>query len=321
MNASSNRLGLSYSAVAVLFWGMLPIALKLSGGFIDAVSLTWLRFIFALVATFMMQYMLRQLGQFARLQKRDWLRLAGAGVFLIMNYVTFVMGLKYLSPGTAQLNFQVAPFFLAFGGLLFFRERISALQLTCFAALAAGMLMFFHPHLHFGGSDSSGLLAGVLIIQFSAFCWASYALLQKSLLAKLSPNNVMLCIFALGTVVMAPATDFSAFGRMSLPDWSIALFCAVNTLVAYGTFGQAMRYWPTAQVSAMVALTPVLSFSLTELAVDMGWWPEMIKGNSLDWLSISGIGMIVLAVMAMQLLPLYLSRRSRRAAQMAMKTA
>lgn len=265
-----------------------------------------------MIATFAAQLLFRQLHQFALLKLNDWLRLAGAGLFLIVNYVSFVMGLKYLSPGTAQLNFQIAPFFLAMGGLIFFREKLTTLQISCFATLAAGMLMFFHPHLHFGADGQSQIWIGVLIIQFSAFCWAGYALLQKSLLAKLSPNNVMLCIFALGSLVMAPVTDFSAFGSMTQANWGVAIFCAVNTLVAYGTFGQAMRYWPTAQVSAMVALTPVLSFSFTELAVDMNWWPNIIKGNHLDGLSIAGILLIVLSVMTMQLLPLYLKHRQRK---------
>lgn len=291
-----------YSSIAVLFWSILPIALKLSADFIDAYSLSWFRFFIALIVTFAIQKYFGQLRQFKQLNKKDWGKLFLAGIFLIGNYISFVACLKYLSPGTAQLNFQVAPFFLAFGGLLFFKEKLSFIQIICFITLAMGMLMFFHPHLNF---DQNNIWIGVFTVQFSAFCWAGYALLQKSLLHKLSSNNIMLVLFALGAIVLAPFTQFHSFNMMDSFDWYIAIFCAVNTLVAYGCFGQAMRYWKTASISGMVALTPVFSFIITELVVDLGWWSNIIKGNDLDMLSISGIGVIVLSVMSMQLLPKY----------------
>ena len=310
MDPQNNNLGLKYSAIAVFFWGMLPIALKLSGHFIDAISLTWFRFAFALVVIYFIQRMQGQLGQFKLLNKNEWLRLGVAGLFLIGNYVTFVLSLKYLSPGEAQLNFQVAPFFLAFGGLLFFKERLSKVQLVCFFMLACGMLMFFHPHLNFASQQSS-IWVGVITIQISAFFWAGYALLQKSLLAKLSSNNIMLCLFAIGAIALAPFTDFTPFIFMNGFEWAVILFCAINTLVAYGCFGQAIKYWPTASVSAMVGLTPVLSFTFTELVVKLKLWPDTFSTNNLDALSIDGIGLIVLAVMSMQLVPLYLKRRKK----------
>ncbi|WP_025821357.1 DMT family transporter [Shewanella marina] len=309
MQQSSERLGLFFISVAVIFWGILPIALKLSGGFIDAITLTWFRFAVALVVSFFIQLAFGQLHQFKQLTRQAWLKLGLAGVVLISNYVSFVIALKYLAPGTAQLNFQTAPFFLAFGGMLFFKEKLSAFQLTCFATLALGMLLFFHPYLHFSREGGSSILIGVMIIQFSAMSWASYALLQKSLLTQLSPNNVLLFIYAFGIVAMAPFSHFEHFTHMNSGDWSIAIFCAINTLVAYGCFGQAMRYWPTAQVSAMVPLTPLFSFALTAWVSSMGWWSDIIHHNSIDALSMFGIALIISSVMLMQLLPLYRARR------------
>lgn len=257
------QLGLLFISVAVLFWGMLPIALKLSAAFIDPVTLTWFRFLVALLVSIVIQWSAGSLKQFAALDAKVWLRLVLAGIFLMLNYVSFVYSLDYLAPGAAQLNFQTSPFFLAFGGVLFFKERLNAVQLSCFATLALGMLMFFHPNLNFSGANNHQVWIGVMIIQFSALSWTSYALLQKSLLNRLSPANVLLVIYGLGIFVMAPFSDFSQFVRMDSFDWQIALFCAANTLIAYGCFGQSMKYWPTAQVSAMLALTPVFSFSAT----------------------------------------------------------
>ncbi|MCS6096193.1 DMT family transporter [Shewanella baltica] len=306
------QLGLIFISVAIVFWGMLPIALKLSGAFIDPVTLTWFRFLVALVVSILIQWSAGSLKQFAALDAKVWLRLVLAGVFLMLNYVSFVYSLDYLAPGAAQLNFQTSPFFLAFGGVLFFKERLNAVQLSCFATLALGMLMFFHPYLDLSGANNHQVWIGVMIIQFSALSWTSYALLQKSLLNRLSPANVLLVIYGLGIFVIAPFSDFSQFASMDSFEWQIALFCAANTLIAYGCFGQSMKYWPTAQVSAMLALTPVFSFSATALVVSIGWWPDVFHADELDGLSLLGIGVIIVSVMVVQLLPLYRNRQAKR---------
>ena len=86
---SHTRLGLIFVSVAVIFWGILPIALKLSAGFIDPVSLTWFRFLVAFVVTYFLQWRFGALRQFVDLSQRDWLRLSAAGVLLMCNYTSF----------------------------------------------------------------------------------------------------------------------------------------------------------------------------------------------------------------------------------------
>lgn len=303
------KLGLIFASIAVFFWGILPIALKLSGQFIDAVTLTWFRFLMAFVVTLLIQWRFGNLRQFTLLNKTQWLKLCLAGILLMFNYVSFVYSLDYLAPGTAQLNFQTAPFFLAFGGVLFFKEKINALQLSCFATLALGMLLFFHPHLRFAETDNHQVMIGVMIVQFSVMSWTSYALLQKSLGSQLSPSNVLLFIYLLGIGAMAPFSHFSHFSQMDTTQWWVVIFCGANTLIAYGCFGQAMKYWPTAQVSAMMALTPVLSFSATAIVVSLGWWSDVFSADNIDALSLLGIVLIIASVFAVQIWPLLLKRK------------
>jgi len=308
MNNNDNfKLGLIFSFTCVIFWGMLPVALKLAAGFIDPVTLTWFRFFVAFLISIMLQKMSGNLKQFNTLVLMDWVKLTAAACFSMMNYISFVYCLEYLSPGPAQLNFQTAPFFLAFGGVLFFKERIGALQMTCFATLALGMMLFFHPYLDFS-TEGSQVWIGVLLVQFSALSWTCYALIQKSLMNKLSPGNVLLYIYGSGLLIMAPFSEFEYFTQMTMNQWAVAVFCAVNTLVAYGCFAQAMKYWSTAQVGATVALTPIFSFSLTAIVVALGWWPGIITANPVNLLGVIGIFLVVFSVIAVQTLPL-LSKR------------
>ena len=307
------KLGFTFILTAVIFWGMLPIALKLSSDFIDPVTLTWFRFLVAFSISILLQGVSGNLYQFRQLHKKDWLMLTLAALFSLTNYITFVYCLDYLQPGPAQLNFQTAPFFLAFGGMLFFKEKLNAIQMACFATLALGMLLFFHPYLIISSEGQSKQWLGVLLVQFSALSWACYALIQKKLISKLSPGNVLLYIYASGLILLMPFSEFDAFAKMQPNQWIIAVFCAVNTLIAYGSFAQAMRYWPTAQVGASVALTPIFSFSFTVLVVTLGWWPQKIMANALHSSALFGIILVVGSVLTVQLMPAIRNRKLKAA--------
>ncbi len=299
------KYGFTFILTAVIFWGILPIALKLSAGFIDPVSLTWFRFLVAFFITLALQYFAGSLRQFALISTRQWIKLSLAAGLSICNYISFVYCLDYLAPGPAQLNFQTAPFFLAFGGVLFFKEKLNPWQMMCFATLALGMMLFFQPMLNNTPdihNNMDNAVIGILIVQFSAFSWSCYALLQRSLIQVLSPGNILLFIYGFGMLAMAPFCDFSYFEKMQPSQWYIALFCAFNTLIAYGCFAQSMKYWPTTQVGAMVALTPLFSFSFTALIAYLAWWPELIKADSLSNIAIIGITLIIVSVLGVQLL-------------------
>ncbi len=298
------KLGLLLVVTAVFFWGILPVGLKLATNFTDAVTLTWMRFGVACVVTLAFQLVSGGLAGFKALTAIDWFKLVLAGLLLIVNYNTFVWGLDYIPLGSAQLNFQVAPFFLVFGGVLFYGDKVKGGQWLCLVALAIGMVLFFHPHLQPAAVSDGEVNAfmGMAFVTLSALSWSVYALIQKSLLSKISPQNVLLVIYAQGVVVMWPAVDGQSLQGIDAGDWLVLAFCCANTLVAYGSFAQAMKHLDTVQVSAMVALTPLVSFGAAMTCAVMLWWPETIKRPDLDVLSLLGIFIVLAAAVMVQLL-------------------
>ncbi len=298
--------GLFFCSITLMFWGMLPIALKLSTGFIDPVTFTWLRFTFAGVVMIIWQAKRGKLSEFRKLGRVDIIRLIIAATMLIVNYTFMVWGLSYLHPGAAQLSFQLAPLFLTLGGWLFLKERVFWQHWLCFALMATGMLLFFHPAIE----NSTGLTGtGFLLIQVSALGWTAYALIQKSLFKVLSASNILLSIFLYALVVMLPFAQPASLLQLNTQDRWVTLFCCVNTLVAYGSFAQAMRYWQTVQVSACVAMAPIITFILTEVCVTYSLFSGVIFSAEADQLSLSGMALVVLAAITVQLISPALMRR------------
>ena len=310
MANNAARAGLFFITTAIIFWGMLPIVLKLAAVFIDPISLTWFRYAVAFLISLLLQSLAGKLVEFKSLTKDDWIRLSFAAIFSIGNYVSFMYCLKYLSPGQAQLNFQTAPFLLAFGGVLFFKEKLKPVQMACFATLALGMLLFFHPYLDFSQQQGADMWWGILIVQFSVISWTCYSLVQKSLMAKLSAPNFLLFVYGFATLAMLPFSDFGQFEPMNTEQWIMAMFSAIGTLIAFGCFAQSMKYWPASKVGPMIALTPVCSFGFTYLVSEMGWWPQVIKSDQLDLQGITGIVIVILSVGGVQLLPGWMARRA-----------
>ena len=66
-------------------------------------------------------------------------------------------------------------------------------------------------------------------------------------------------------------------------------------------------------MSAMLSLTPVLSFSATELVVSFGWWSGVFTTANIDVLSFMGIVLIVCAVFVVQIVPMYQKRKQAKA--------
>jgi drug/metabolite transporter (DMT)-like permease len=93
------RLGLVLALVTAACWATLPVALKLALEQLDPFTLTWFRFLLA--AGVMGAWLAARggLGGFAALGARYRWLLAIAAAGLIGNYVLYLLGVQYTTPG------------------------------------------------------------------------------------------------------------------------------------------------------------------------------------------------------------------------------
>lgn len=285
------RKGLLLVTIAVGLWGALPIALQLILPTVDPVTLTWFRFICAFLIAVIIQLVLKRLGEFRGLTFKQWSILTLAMLGSISNYVLFVVSLKYLSGPSAQLIFQVAPIMMAVGGVLFYKERLSAIQIIYFAGVIIGMLMFFNRDLA-GLNGQTQILIGITCVFFSALSWVIYTLLQKSLIHRISSTNILLYIYFCASVLLLPFSAPEKIAHVDSELLPVLLFLSLNTLVAYEAFTRSLHHWPVSRIGAALPLVPVVAFLCAYFLHPI--WPNHIAVDTLNLVALIGIVMVTI---------------------------
>ena len=289
-------LGLGLTLTTVALWSVLPMGLRIALGGLDAATLTWSRFLCA--ALFMGTVLTAQgtLPALRRFTRRDWSLVAVAIVFLCANYLLYVLGLERTNAGTAQVVIQLAPLLLAVGGVWVYGERLGLPQWLGFATMATGFVLFSYEQISHMVGALDRYLAGVGWIAFAAVTWAIYGLAQKQLLRWMSSQGVMLCIYAGCALLFLPASRPAAIGAVPAAAWPVLLFCAANTLVAYGAFAAALEHWEASRVSAVLALTPLATLAFASAAAAL--FPARFATEPLSAASWLGAGIVVAGSLA-----------------------
>jgi drug/metabolite transporter (DMT)-like permease len=278
------KLGLAMAVVTALSWATLPVALKITLEQLDPYTLTWFRFLVAALAMLAWLSLRGGFGGFAALDARRWTWLSLAAIGLIGNYVFYLLGVQHTTPGNAQLLIQLAPLLMALGGIFIFRERFRLAQWLGLAIIATGLLLFFRDQL-LRAASGGAYARGSLLVVIAAIVWAGYALLQKQLLVRLSSQAIQAFIYTLAAIVLLPLAQPRELLALDARHAWLLAFCSINTLVAYGAFAEALAHWQASRVSAVLALTPLLS--LATIALVHSLWPWSIAPEHvglLGWL-------------------------------------
>lgn len=285
------KLGFTLSLFAALLWGLLPIALKGLLGQMDPVTITWYRFLLAALILAAFVFRKGDVSDFQKLRGTVLLLLAIAGFSLYGNYVLFLFGLNYLTPGVSQIVIQLAPVFMLLGGLIFFRERFSKMQWAGLAILILGMVLFFNKRIHELISQFTDYTLGVLLIVLAAVIWAFYGLAQKQLLKTFPSEIIMLFIYFAGIFVLLPGSKPVQLIHLKPMQVGLLIFCGLNTLLAYGSFAEALDHWEASRISAVLAITPIIT--ILAMKIGVRFFPKFIQPEQLNRWSVIGALMVV----------------------------
>jgi drug/metabolite transporter (DMT)-like permease len=261
----------------------------------DGYTITWYRFT---AAALLLGTYLAVRGGLPKIKGQGlsvWVLLAIVTLALGGNYVLYILGLSYTSAGTAQVLIQLAPAMAMVGALIFFRERFVKAQWLGLFVLASGMALFFHNRIDEIIGHAGGYSLGLLLILLAAIAWAIYALAQKQLLSVMSSPSVLVVIYVGSALFLLPAASpRSVLGLSPLRFW-LLVFSALNTLIAYGAFSEALEHWEASRVNAVLSLTPIATLLMVRIGSTL--WPEIVASEQIT--VVSGVGALLVVVGSM----------------------
>lgn len=284
-------LGFALALVTAFLWGILPIFLAICLQVMDSPTITVYRFLTAAVVVGLLLWKRQQLPRFFRLPMLIKLMAVSATLMLVTNYVTNVMGLLYLSPASAQVLMQIAPFALMIGGILLYKEHFTRLQFIGAISLLSGLLLFFNHRLPQIIASESEDVAGIFFIVVAALTWAAYALCQKSLMRHMTAMQLTLVLYIVGSIMLLPFSELYHVLEMNRLQFFALIFCCLNTLFGYGAFTEAMRVWHASRVSAVLALAPLFTFISMLIAERL--LPSMFTQPALNTTAYVGACMVI----------------------------
>jgi drug/metabolite transporter (DMT)-like permease len=109
----------------------------------------------------------------------------------------------------------------------------------------------------------------------------------------------MLCIYVGCALCLFPGSAPSALGALSGRELLVLLFCALNTLVGYGTFAAALEHWEASRVSAVLSLTPLATLAFSAAAARLS--PDAFVPERLGAQALAGAALVVAGSLATSL--------------------
>lgn len=285
------KLGLALAIATALCWATLPLTLRVSLEQVDAWTITWIRFVTAAVALFAWLLIRGRLGSYRQLQPKHWKMMLFAGVMLTLNFVGYLFGLQFTTPGNAQLLIQAAPILMALGGIYVFKESFSTGQWLGLAGVAVGLALFAIDQAGSRAVPASNYPLGAAIIFAAALVWAVYALVQKQLLLAISSQHVLCFLYAMAALLLWPLASPARLLELDNTHFWALVYCCLNTVLAYGAFAEALAHWEASRVGVVLALTPLLCVLTVHIAHQIN--PSLIAPEHINLIGWVGALLVI----------------------------
>jgi drug/metabolite transporter (DMT)-like permease len=245
--------------LAVVFWGTSFVATKTVLLEIKPVTVIILRLILASILLTTIALSTKRSFS-VNLKSHGW-------IFILALIATFhlwiqVTGLQYTTASNTGWIIGTAPIFMAVLGLIFYKEKVTFLQLAGILIAMFGLLLLIGK----GNILNIDLIEnkGDLLVLGSAFTWGVYSMVNKKISLTYSPLMTILYLFLMMAIIIIPfnlnSETFNSVINLSLLGWIsilfLGLFCSG---IAYVIWAQALRDMESAKVGAFLYFEPFVT--------------------------------------------------------------
>ena len=245
--------------LAVVFWGNSFIATKLLLTEIEPVTIIVLRLIVASIV--LSAYALVTKKKFSiKLKSHLYiLLLAAVASFHLWIQVT---GLKFTTAANTGWIIGTAPLFIVVLGIIFFKEKITLIQILGIALALAGLILLISN----GDITNIDFIStkGDLLVLASAFTWGVYSTINKKISLSYSPTMTILYLFVFMAIFIVPFNltqeKINSIIHLSFTGWLMVSFLGIFCSgVAYSIWSYALRVLDSGKVGAFLYMEPFVT--------------------------------------------------------------
>ena len=218
-----------------------------------------------------------------------------AGICLASNYYYFMIRLKLSSPSNTAVIIQIAPLLVVISGVFIYKETFNKGKQLGLAVAILGFFLFYLDQRANSAISDRYFTANSNIV-FAAIVWTVYAVAMKGLTGKYEAQNLNFLVYGLATIVLMPGTQWSELTKADGVGWFFLISLGLNTVLAYGSLLESLKYIPLSHISMITALNPFVTMTTTVILSSFSFMePEKITilGYTGATLAISGVAWVV----------------------------
>jgi drug/metabolite transporter (DMT)-like permease len=287
---TNNTKGLLCAVAAGFLWGVLAIVIKVTLNYASPKTIAWSRFFVASVSLVLYASLFdrKVLGI---IKNPPWLVFVSA-VCIGLNYVFFNTGINVTTPNNAAIFIQTGPLLLALVGIVFYKEKVTKLQMMGFAVAIAGFVMFYREQFQTLFSEQAVYNKGVLLIILAGAMWTCFSVIQKELVKKHSPTALNLMNFSIPAIFLFFTIDVKDLTGIGTTGVLLLLVLGLNTMLAYGCLALALKYTEANKISVILTANPVLTF--LSMAILTNMQVSWIDGEVFTPNTLAGAALVIL---------------------------
>ena len=249
--------GYVLGVVAAASYGTNPLfALPLLGAGIDAYSVLFLRYFFAIP---ILALMMVARGRGFGLRRSQVVPLALLGLLMAASSLTLYVSYDYIGAAIASTLLFIYPILVTVIMALFFHERVSATTVACIVLATAGIGLLYR-----GGDGAVLHPTGLLLVFLSALSYAIYLVaVNKGQMKQIPTLKLTLYVIVFGLLLFAFRFQPSTFSVLSarpllwVSAFCMALFPTAISLLCTSAAIQKIGSTPVAVLGAMEPVTAV----------------------------------------------------------------
>ncbi|HVP06999.1 MAG TPA: EamA family transporter, partial [Candidatus Acidoferrum sp.] len=248
---------------------------------IEPFTFAFFRFLIASVVLLTMVHFQKQDNRIAR---RDYPRIIGIGVLIIIgNQTAYLWGQSLTAAGHGAVLFATTPIWVLIMAIFILKEKLTWQKAVGIPLALIGALILVT-----GGAIKVGAeyLKGDLIILVSVWAWGAYAIFGKPLAEKYGALRVTAYALASGAVAYFPFGLYRAltfdYSHVTLVAWLPVLYMALGSSVAsYVIWYWLLKYMEASKLAVFSNIQPVIATTVAFFTLGEIPGPAFLIGSAI----------------------------------------